>query len=86
MKIPHRDKAGAFTEIGSGDKFAADWQGGVSDFVLKTIAIGAISYTVPADHELEAKLVVGTLAADDMLFAYDTISFNTYIVVPVGLP
>ena len=76
------DGVGAYTEIGDGQVFDADWQGGSGTFVKKTITIPDLSYTLPANHELEAKLIVNSGSADDMWFAYDTTSHASVIKLP----
>ena len=37
-------------EIANGTVSAADWQGGVSNFVAKTLSIASVNYTVPAGN------------------------------------
>ena len=72
-----------YTEIGNGSVFVFDWQDGASSFVEQTIMIPDIDYTVPAGHELEARLITDTIkASKDMWFAYDTTTYPTVIKLP----
>ena len=73
------DGVGSYTEIGSGDLSEANWQGGSSTFVKKTITIPDLSYTVPVGHKLESKLIVDGVSGDDMWFAYDTLIYPSVI-------
>ena len=74
---------GAYTEIGSGSVFADDWQMGSNTFVKRVVMIPDLDYTVPAGHELEARLITDTVkASKDMWFAYDTELYPTVIKFP----
>ena len=70
------------TEIGNGTVSDANWQGGSSSWVSKTITISGINHTIPVDNELEIELIVGANADDDMWFAYDTTSYSSFVSVP----
>ena len=76
------DGNGGHTEIGNGTVFDVDWHGGSSTFVKKTMEIAGLDYTVPAGHELEAKLIVKPASADDMWFAYDTAAYPSILNLP----
>ena len=85
MFLRDHDGAGSYKEIGSATTgVIADWQGGVSDFVEKTITISGVSYTVPTGHELEAKVIVSgaAITADAVWFAYDTTAFSSVVTLP----
>ena len=84
MFLRDHDGVGGFTDIGSGTLSVADCQCGISDFVEKTISITGISYTVPAGHDLELKVIVPSTAApaDQIGFAYDTMSFPSVVNLP----
>ena len=72
-----------YTEIGNGSMFVLDWQGGSSTFVGQTIMIPNINYTIPAGHELEARLMTNTIkASKDMWYAYDTTQYPSVIKLP----
>ena len=69
-------------EIGNGTVTDSDWQGGTSDFVLKTITIPDVNYTVPKGNELEFEVVVGSGSGNDLWFAYDTVTRTSGINPP----
>ena len=69
-------------EIANGTVSEADWQGGVSNFVNKTLSIGSMSYTIPKDNQLELKLIVGAASGDDMWFAYDATGYPSVVQIP----
>ena len=63
--------------------FAGDWQMGSGTFVKRIIMIPDLDYTIPAGHELEARLITDTVkASKDMWFAYDTVAYPTVIKLP----
>ena len=77
------DGTGAYAEIGNGSIFAEDWQEGSGTFLKRTIMMPDVSYTVPAGHELEIRLVVDTIkASKDMWFAYDTATYPSVLMLP----
>ena len=79
-----RDYNGStYTEIGSGTLYQANWQGGSSTWVKKTITVSGLSYTIPAGNRLEVKVIVGNSAGDDMWFAYDTTTYASVVKVPI---
>ena len=67
------------TEIVNGSVFANDWSGGTANFVLRTIMIPNVSYTIPADHLLEVRLMVEDQSADAMWIAYDTTAYDSVV-------
>ena len=78
-----RDFDGAdYTEIASQTLDSPDWQGGVADWVEATMTFSGVSYTLPAGHYLELKLFVADASDEDMLFAYDTETYNSYLKLP----
>jgi len=78
-----RDYNGStYTEIGNGTLYEADWQGGSSTWVMKTITITGLNYTIPAGNELEVELIVGNDSGDNMWFAYDTTSYPSVVKNP----
>jgi hypothetical protein len=70
------------TEICGGTLTLSNWQGGSSTWVARTLSLNCGSYTIPAGHRLEVKLVVASAAADDMWFAYDTASYPSEVRLP----
>lgn len=72
----------SYTEIASGTLTDADWQGGSSTWVEKTISIADVDYTIPSGNFLEVKLIVTSSSAADMWFAYDTVSYGSRIALP----
>ena len=78
-----RDYDGAdYVDFGSGTLSAADWQGGVSDFVLKSLTIPGVNHTIPKDNQLEVKLIVEPTSGDDIWFAYDTTAHRSGFALP----
>jgi hypothetical protein len=82
-----RDFNGATsTEIASATVTSGPWDTGASGtWVSKTVAIPAVDYTVPAGNRLEVKVIVGSSSGDDMWFAYDTVSYYSYVEVPASV-
>jgi hypothetical protein len=72
---------GTTSEIGNVTVAAADWQGGVNGWLKKTASI-AVNTTLLLGHRLEVKLEVGSGAADDMWFAYDTSVYRSRVRLP----
>ena len=79
-----RDLDGSsYTEIANGSIFAEDWQQGSKTFVPQTIIIPDVDYTVPAGHQLEARVIADTIkSSKDMWLAYDTTLYPTVIKLP----
>ncbi len=72
----------SYVEIGNGTLTDADWQRGSSSWVEKTITIADVNYTIPSGNFLEVKLIVTSSSADDMWFAYDTVSYGSRVALP----
>ena len=72
----------SYSEIGNGNVNEANWQGGSSTWVMKTISISVLNYTIPAGNELEVEVIVGGNSGDDMWFAYDTTSYSSVVEIP----
>ncbi len=73
----------SYSEIANGSVFAEDWQQGARTFVPQTIMIPDVDYTVPAGHQMEARIIADTIkASKDMWLAYDTTVFPTVIKIP----
>jgi len=78
-----RDFNGAeYTEIANDSLDAADWQGGIEDWVETQFTFSDVSYTIPAGHYLELKVLVDVNSDDDMWFAYDTTDYKSYLETP----
>ncbi len=78
-----RDYDGAdYVPIGNGTLSVADWQGGVSDFVLKRLSIPGVNHTIPQGNRLEVKLIVEPVSVDDMWFGYDTTAHRSGVALP----
>ncbi len=78
-----RDFDGAeYTEIASATLDSADWQGGIEDWVETLMTFFDVSYTIPAGHYLELKVLVDDASDDDMWFAYDTTDYKPYLETP----
>jgi len=71
-----------YTNFCTGSLTQANWQGGASTWVRKTLTLSCGSYTLAAGRRLEVKFVVGGDAGDDLWFAYDTTAHAS----EVGLP
>ena len=61
--------------IAQGQRDVADWSGGTTTWVERTIDFGNLSYSISPGHTLALKVVVGNDSDDDMWFAYDTVSY-----------
>ena len=70
-----------YVEMGSGTLTDAEWHGGSSSWVLKTLTFSVGPHTVAAGHSLELKLIVEGSSDDDMWFAYDSNSEKSRITV-----
>ena len=70
------------TEIGNGTAYVEDWQGGSGTWVKHSILFPDISYTIPANNELEIFMVVENDADGDMWIAYDTTSYASVLKIP----
>ncbi len=79
--LRHYDGA-SYTEIASGSLTESDWQAGSGTWVVKTLSIPAVDYTVPATDMLELKLIVDSSSGADMWFAYDTSTYTSRIELP----
>jgi hypothetical protein len=62
---------GLTAEIANATVSAADWQAGASGWVKRSASF-SVNRLLLVGHRLEVKLLVGSGAADDMMFAYDT--------------
>jgi hypothetical protein len=71
-----------YTEISNATLTVSNWQGTSNTWVNKTVAISVSNYTVQAGRQLEVKIIVGASAGDSMWFAYDTVSYQTRLVLP----
>ncbi|HEX2194839.1 MAG TPA: hypothetical protein VHK63_07810 [Candidatus Limnocylindria bacterium] len=71
---------GLTLEIASSTVSSADWQAGNAGWVQRS-ATFSVNHLLLVGHRLEVKLVVGAGAADDMLFAYDTVLYRSRVRV-----
>ena len=56
---------------------------GSGTWVEKTIDLGTVTHTIASGRTLRIKIVVGGNSGDDMWFAYDTTSYDSYFeIVP----
>lgn len=72
----------SFTTIGQSTLTVGNWQGGSGTWVEKSISLTGLSYTVPAGDYLELRIQVTDDSDRDMIFAYDTTSYPTRLVLP----
>ena len=76
-----------YTEVGQGAIFKRDWQSGSIGLVERMALLQGVDYTVPADHQLEIKVIVDIASQQDMRFGYDTKDYpsllNISFVPPV---
>ena len=78
---------GAHVEIGNGTVFARDWQAGSTTFVERMAKISSLTFTIPAGHELEVRLMIEKIAANaGMWLAYDTEDYPFLINLSYILP
>ena len=71
-----------YGEIANATLLDTDWQKGVNNFVEAIITVPSVNYTIASGNFLEVKVIVGSGAADDMWFAYDTTAFDSRVFVP----
>lgn len=69
----------AYTEIANVPFNDPTWQDGSSTWALKSFVIGVGSHVLRAGHRLELKVVVDSVSADDLWFAYDTAAYPSRI-------
>ena len=65
-------------EIANTTISAADWQAGASGWVKKSASF-TVNHLLLVGHRLEVKLLVGSGANSDMLFAYDTTLYRSRV-------
>lgn len=73
---------GTYTEIANATLTQANWQAGSGTWVFRQISIPSVSYTMPAGHQLELKLITTTSAWSHMWVAYDTTAYPSALLVP----
>lgn len=71
-----------YAEVANATLDVADWQGGSTAWVRKTVGISVPLYVLAIGHRLELKLVVAGTSDDDMWFAYDTTSYRSWLQLP----
>ncbi len=71
-----------YTEIDSATLDSADWQGSSDTWVETIMTFSDVTYTISAGHHLELKVLVHDLSDNDMIFAYDTVDYNSYLELP----
>jgi predicted ribosomally synthesized peptide with SipW-like signal peptide len=69
---------GIALEIANTTISATDWQAGSSGWVKKSASF-SVNHLLLLGHRLEVKLLVGSGADDDMLFAYDTTLYRSRV-------
>jgi len=74
--------SGTYTEIANTTVTAADWQNGSGTWVSRTATINVANHTLAIGRRLEVKIIVGSAAADNMWFAYDTTAYPTRVALP----
>lgn len=74
------------TTIGVINYAQPDWQSGSSNWHSVDLAITVGTYTMDAGHWLELKIVVPEQSDDDLWFAYDTVSYDAHMHVPLAIP
>lgn len=90
------DKAGAITvylrdcsgttctTIGSVHHSEPIWQGGSATWRAFDLEIATGMYTVAANHWLELKVIVPDDSEEDLMFAYDTTTYDAHIHIPIA--
>lgn len=71
-----------YTTIATATLTVANWQGGSTTWVQKTLTMSASSYIVVSGRRIELKIIVGSTAADDMWFGYDTTTYDSTLALP----
>ena len=59
-----------------------NWQGGSTSWVENTITFDDVDCTIAEDSFLQLRVVVHSSSADDMWFAYDTVAFQSRLILP----
>jgi hypothetical protein len=72
---------GITQEIANTTVSAADWQAGSNGWVKRSGSL-SVNTTLLVGHRLEVKLLIGSGAASDMLFAYDTSIYRSRVRLP----
>jgi hypothetical protein len=83
IRVFLRDFDGSsYTEITDGLLFDADWQDGSGTWTSHTLTLPSVSYTIPAGHRLEMKVLIDNVSDEDMNLAYDTAFFPSRLILP----
>lgn len=77
----HDTVLGLGTEIASQTVSAADWQGGSTAWVKRTVTFN-VNVTLLVGHQLELKLIVPAGSGADMWLAYDTTLYRARVRLP----
>jgi hypothetical protein len=59
-----------------------NWQGGSNTWVERTVTFEDVDCTIAEDSFLQLRVVVHSSSADDMWFAYDTVAFQSRLILP----
>jgi hypothetical protein len=73
---------GTYRELGSGTLNQANWQGGSTTWVARSIPIAIAATTVAIGHRLELKVEASSASSLTMWIAYDTTTRLSLVVVP----
>ena len=71
---------GTYVELANATLDVANWQGGSTTWVSKTIDIAVSNKTVAAGRRLELKLINHADSGDDLWLAYDTTTYSSNVV------
>ncbi len=74
--------AGTASLITSVSVTDANWQHGSSTWVRTTLTFPTATYTIPAGHRLEVRLVAATSSSGRMWVAHDTAAYQSYLQLP----
>ncbi len=74
---------GACTTFATGTLDVADWSGGSSGWVERTLDFGSVTRTIAPGRQLRLRVDLGRDAADDMWFAYGTAAFPSVLRLTV---
>jgi hypothetical protein len=72
---------GACTTVATATLDLADWSGGSTGWVERTLDFGPVLHTIANGRRLRLRIDVGLNAYDDMWFAYGTAAFPSVLVV-----
>jgi hypothetical protein len=72
---------GSCTTVATTTLDLANWSGGSTSWVQRTLDFGPVLHTIAQGRRLRLRIDVGLNADDDMWFAYGTASYPSVLVI-----